>query len=50
MLARTDQPCAPLAPDRGRVKALRPGGGDAAVSEEIEAGMRRAGQEPPPPP
>lgn len=50
MLERTDTPCAPwrvIAAESkrfARVEAMR------VVVEEIERGMRRAGQEPPPPP
>jgi polyphosphate kinase 2 (PPK2 family) len=50
MLARTDQPHAPWrivsaeSKRYARVRAMR------IVAEEIEAGMRRWGQEPPPPP
>jgi AMP-polyphosphate phosphotransferase len=50
MLERTDKPCAPwrvIAAESkrfGRVETMR------VVCEEIERGMRRVGQEPPPPP
>ncbi|HET8956192.1 MAG TPA: UDP-galactose-lipid carrier transferase [Solirubrobacterales bacterium] len=50
MLERTDKPCAPwrvIAAESkrfARVEAMR------VVVEEIEGGMRRVGQEPPPPP
>jgi polyphosphate kinase 2 (PPK2 family) len=50
MLERTDRPCAPwqVIPAESkrfaRVETIR------LVNREIEAGMRRAGQEPPPPP
>jgi len=50
MLQRTDRPCAPwlVIPAESkrfaRVEAIR------LVNREIEEGMRRAGQEPPPPP
>ena len=38
-----------LAPDRGRLEALRPGRGDRDRDRAIEEGMRRNGMQPPEP-